>query len=279
MNIPVSVWTGFFGDISPEAAVDELTNAGFTHAEFSLEHGRVLLQRPGTPEEEGRALKEYAAKKGLTFLQGHLDLSLDLCRDVEALKRWLDLFCALGIRAAVLHANGAEDLPYEDQLKVRAAALRQLSDHIAGRDITICVENLFSIDMVRTADSILELVDAAGGRQLGVCMDIGHLHRARSHGKTDQTFRQFITKAGSRLKALHVHTNNGDLDDHLLPFSGMNGLDWKQTMTALRDIGYQDLFNMELNGEAEAPLAVRRMKLRYAKQLAEYLLSDEFLDT
>ena len=87
-----------------------------------------------------------------------------------------------------------------------------------------------------------------------------------------------LTHPGGR--SLHIHTNNGDLDDHLLPYSGMKGMttaQWKEAMTALREVNYQGLFNMELNGEAKAPLAVRRMKLRYARELAQYLLSDGFL--
>lgn len=279
MNAPVSVWSGYFGDLSPEEAVDELVAAGFSHGEFSIGHGIQLLKRPGTPVDNGRALKAYAEEKGLAFLQGHLNMDLDLVLETEELKDWLDLFWGLGIRAAVLHATGAKDAPHGEQLALRAAALKQLQSHIQGRDMTICLENLFNNTMVNTADGILELVRAAGDTQLGVCLDIGHLHRTRCHGRTDQTIREFITKAGSRLKALHIHTNNGDLDDHLLPYSGMNGLNWHEAMTALREVDYHGLFNMELNGEAKAPLAVRRMKLRYAKQLAEYLLSDEFLDT
>ena len=282
MNVAVSVWSDYFGDMTPEEAVDELVGCGFRYAEFAIGHALQLLERPGTPVEKGKALRAYAEQKGLQFLQGHLDMALDLILDNDKLKDWLDLFWGLGIKAAVLHATGAADAPHEEQLKLRAAALNKLQAHIAGRDMTICMENLFANAMVNTADGILELIEAAGGAQLGVCLDIGHLHRTRSHGKTQQTPWEFITKAGARLQALHIHTNNGDLDDHLLPYSGMKGMttaQWKEAMTALREVNYQGLFNMELNGEAKAPLAVRRMKLRYAHQLAGYLLSDEFLQT
>lgn len=280
LKIPYSVWSGIFNDLTPEQAVDELSAASFHYAELSLEHGIDLLaQRQGTPAQIGSALKQYAEERDFAFIQGHLnmDLELDDPADVAELKRWLELFAALGIKSAVLHATGAYDEPYEKQLAVRSAAIRELVEHIRDTDLVICLENLVSKPMVRVVDGILELIEACGGGEhLGVCLDIGHLHRANFHGLTEQTSREFVEKAGSKLKALHIHDNHGENDDHLLPFAA-NGLDWKMLMQALEASGYDRLFNMELNGEAYAPLAVRRMKVRYAKQLAEYLLSDEFI--
>ena len=43
LNIPYSVWSGFFNDLTPEQAVDELSAAGFRYAELSLEHGIDML--------------------------------------------------------------------------------------------------------------------------------------------------------------------------------------------------------------------------------------------
>lgn len=280
LNIPYSVWSGMFNDLSPEQAVDELSSAGFRYAELSLEHGiDMLAQREGTPAQIGAALKQYAAERGFAFIQGHLnmDLELDNPTDVEELKRWLEMFAALGIKSAVLHATGAYDEPYEKQLEVRSAAIRELVEHIKDTDLVICLENLVSKPMVRTVDGILELIEACGGGEhLGICLDIGHLHRANFHGLTTQTSREFVAKAGDKLKALHIQDNHGENDDHLLPFTA-NGLKWKMLMQALEASGYDRLFNMELPGEAFAPLAVRRMKVRYAKQLTEYMFSDEFI--
>jgi len=276
MNMPFSISTGYFYDLSPEACVDELAAAGFTCSEFGLEHGIPLLERGGDACKTGQVLRAYAADKGLVFPQGHVDLNLDLCRDVDTVKIWLDLFQGLGIRACVLHANGAQELCYEAQLEQRSAALRQLVSHIRGTDMTICLENLFSHPMLRTADTLLELLETAGSDHLGICLDIGHLHRAASHGVTEQTSREFIEKCGKRLQALHVHDNMGVNDDHLFPFCP-NGLDWKLFITALLDNGYSGLFNMELPGESKGPLQVRRLRLAYAKQLHSFLFSSDFL--
>ena len=88
--MPFSLSTGFFYDRTPEATVDEFAAAGYTHCEFGLEHGILLLDRGGDAHKLGEQLRAYAEAKGLCFPQGHLDLNLDLCRDVDAFKTWLD---------------------------------------------------------------------------------------------------------------------------------------------------------------------------------------------
>ena len=101
MNLPVSVWSSYFVQLSPEAMVDEFAAAGYSVTEFSDEHGAVLLKRAAengkTPAEAGAELKAYADSKGVSFPQGHLYLAVDLCAPdaAEILLPWLDLYAAL----------------------------------------------------------------------------------------------------------------------------------------------------------------------------------------
>lgn len=280
MKLPVSVSSDFYGNLSPEETVDAFLDAGFGCMELGIGHSKRLLARQGSPERLGMEFAAYAADKGFAMPQGHIELELDICdpKDVDTLKIWLDLFCGAGVKAAVLHATGALEASYERQLELRSATLRQMNDYLAGTDMVICLENLFSKPMVRDVDGINELIEASGGgAHLGICLDIGHLHRTRSHGLTQQTSAEFIRKAGSRLKALHIHDNHGVTDDHLLPFTH-NGLDWKAFMKALSESGYEGLFNLEIHTESYGvPHAVRSMKLGYVRELAGYLLSEEFI--
>ena len=72
--------------------------------------------------------------------------------------------------------------------------------------------------------------------------------------------------------------NDGTDDYHLAPFAIKNSIDWREVVTALREIGYEGLFNLEIPGEikGEPPLYVRKQKLKYLKQLADYMLSPAF---
>lgn len=281
VKLPASVSSDYFYDLSPEGAVDAFCQAGFSRMELGSGHGRKLLTRQGNPEKIGATCATYAADQGFAMPQGHIQ-EMDICdpENMDKLKAWLDLFHGAGVKAAVFHAIGAPEEPYERQFELRVSVLEKLNAYLAGTDMVICLENLFSRPLVRDVDRIMALIQASGGGEhLAICLDIGHLHRTRSHGLTELTAADFIQKAGKRLKALHVHDNHGVTDDHLLPFTA-NGLDWKGFMEALAASDYRGLFNLEIHAEAQgAPLAVRKLKLRYVRELADYLLCEEFIST
>ena len=265
-----SVWSSYFVELSPEEMIGEFLEAGFSATEFSDEHGFMMLRR-GDPEKEGRKLKDFADGAGFSFPQGHLLLRADICADgaAEILKPWLDLFMALGIRSGVLHAAGGAGLCAEERFERRVRTLAELARYVKGSDFTICLENLRGETNPETAEDLCALIDAVGDdANLGICLDTGHLHIKRER---EQTQRDFIRAAGKRLKALHIADNDTTGDMHLMPY-GRGTIDWPEVMTALRDVGYDRLFNMEIPGERRCPLPVLRAKLRYCRALCEYML-------
>ena len=281
MNIPYSVWSSYFTELSPEAMVDEFVRAGFSCTEFSDEHGAVLLDRvsgiPNGPEKAGSELKRYADDKGFTFPQGHLFLKVDLCSDeaVDVLKRWLDLFVALDIRAGVLHAAGGIELSPEARFDRWVRALTALTDHLEGTNMSIALENLRLENT--SAEDLLTLIHTVGSNHLGICLDTGHLNLTRSQGLVPYSQSEFIRKAGDKLIALHIADNDTSRDQHLMPF-GNGNVDWKDVMTGLREVNYQGLFNLEIPGERNScPLALRRAKLQYVHAICREMLSDDFL--
>ena len=266
-----SVWSSYFVELSPEDLVKEFVNAGFTATELSDEHGLMLLSR-GNPEKEGAKLKEYAKDLGFSFPQGHLLLRADLCADgaAEVLKPWLDLFVSLGIRSGVLHAAGGDDLSPDARFERRVGTLTELVEYVKGSDFTICLENLRGETRPETAEDLNALIDASGGdANLGICLDTGHLHIKRERQETQA---DFIRIAGKRLKALHIADNDTTSDMHLMPY-GRGTIDWSKVMTALRGVGYDRLFNLEIPGERRCPLPILRAKLLYCRALCETMLS------
>ena len=278
MNI--SMWSGFFYDLTPEKAVQQLAKADYRFMELSTEHSEKLLAQGNDPEKIGKIFGAFSSEQGVSVLQGHLYIKADLCDPaaVTLLKKWLDMYQAVGIRSAVLHASGGAELSPERQFALRVAHLNELTRHIRGGDLTICLENLGSCEACYTTEGLLKMINAVDdSSRLGICLDTGHLHRVNFQQLDFQDFGDFIRAAGSRLKALHINGNNGLLDDHLMPFTGRKSHDWKPVMQALSEIGYDRLFNMELPGESHVPLPVRMLKLEYLKKLCAYMGSDEFL--
>ena len=121
-------------------------------------------------------------------------------------------------------------------------------------DVTVCLENLFTNykpakysntmlipgickDPWQAADLIDRLNKEAGKECFGLCLDTGHLQIA--HGD----FRTYIPVLGKRIKALHIHDNDGVQDLHRAPYTGT--ICWKDFYEALGQIGYDGDLNFE----------------------------------
>ena len=282
MRFPISVWSGYYKDLRPDQVMDTFRAAGFYHMEWSQRHTEMMLALENDPIKQGKQVAQWAKERDFTIPQGHLTFKGGLCDDArfEQVKREVDLFQSIGITNAVLHANGGDDLPHEERYDRWVHYITKLCDYVKGTDFTFCLENLGSVPYTHWASNLMKLIDDCGGENLGICLDVGHLHMTNIRDGEEQSSTEFIRTVGKRLKALHIHENNGKSDDHQMPFSAKTAFDWKQLIRALDENGYQGIFNLEIIGEAnEVPLALRHEKLKYVRFLCEYMLSDEFLNS
>ena len=262
-----SVWSYYLREFSPEEQIQKYMECGFRYAELSDEDGFILLDR-GPGAKVGAELKKYADDRGFSYPQGHLWLSVNLTADdymdsVDKLKNWLDMYEALDINAAVLHTGRNEALSAEAREQRRLEALTVLTDYIKGTDITICLENLKN-DLDYSV-SLLDLIEKVDSERLGICLDTGHLNLCQKESQYD-----FIRNCGSRLKALHIADNEGQTDQHMMPY-GKGRVNWNDVIRGLRDVGYDGLFNLEIPGEANGPMEIKLAKLRYVREICEYM--------
>ncbi|MBN1671468.1 MAG: sugar phosphate isomerase/epimerase [Kiritimatiellae bacterium] len=278
----ISMWSSWFIDLSPEEMVKAFAGEGWAHTELSSEHGWALLDR-GDPAEAGAAFRRFAGDEGLSVPQGHFYLAVDIVQPdaterakmMDDMKRWCDLFMALGITDGVLHPGGAaaRDAGWDADriLAANVEALQALLRFLAGGPTRICLENGGS-GMARLAP----LLDAIPNDALRVCLDTGHLNLGQAG-----TSAEFVRQAGKKLTALHIADNRGERDDHTFPRGPQCTADWTGFVDALREVGYDGLWNYEVPGESSCripgqerrqPMAIRRAKLRYARELAEAML-------
>ncbi|MBI4976645.1 MAG: sugar phosphate isomerase/epimerase [Spirochaetes bacterium] len=269
------IWTNYLVNTTPEEMVPLFAKHGWYDLEFSDEHGHMLLARDGDPAAVGDRFRSFAADHHVAFPQGHLWLAADICAadngaTIDALKRWLDLYHALGIRSAVLHPGGNELIKANASgtaiFDARTAALRALTQHVSGRDISIALENIHT-PHAKTADDLIPLVDAFNGKNIGICLDTGHLNIVKGDVGV------FVRAAGKRLIALHIADNEGATDQHLMPY-GRGTVDWTGFMKAIREVGYDRLMNLEIPGESRCPQPVQLMKLDYIRRMMAYLLEE-----
>lgn len=271
MKTELSIWSAYYIDLSPEEAVLEMKKQGLTASELSDEHGEALLYR-GDPAQVGAQFKEFLKEQNFTMPQGHLWLKCKICSTEEAIDQllpWLDLYDAIGVKNAVLHLDGIAsepELTMEERYARNLAKLKVAEAHIKDRGlgIRICLENLGGI--AQTAEELCEVVDQLDPDHFGICLDTGHLNL------TDKDQRRFILAAGKRLHALHIADNEGERDQHMMPF-GKGNVDFGEVVQALREIDYEGLFNLEIPGERLAPLEVRGYKIEYIQKCYEYLMN------
>ena len=225
----------------------------------------------GNAKEEGRKFKKFADEHHVKFPQGHLWLNCKICdKDrkhvIDTLKSWIDLFNEIGIKRAVLHCDG-ESFPnetsVEEKYEANISVLTEIAEYLKGTDMVICIENL--VEFTYTADELLKIVNAVDSDNIGICLDTGHLNL------TLKNQEEFIKKAGKHLKALHIADNEGNADQHMMPF-GRGNVDFCKVMQALKEVKYDGLFNLEIPGERNCPVEVRRYKIDYIKNVYEYLL-------
>lgn len=100
-----------------------------------------------------------------------------------------------------------------------------------------------------------------------VCMDTGHSNKSTRY-PGNPPVGEVIRMLGSKIVVLHLNDNDTLIDQHKVPMTCL--IDWKDVMTALNEIGYDGIYNMELGfsqnhfgpdfDEEEAIFAVKVMK-------------------
>jgi sugar phosphate isomerase/epimerase len=114
------------------------------------------------------------------------------------------------------------------------------------------------------AGSLVHFVeeDVEGG-EAGICLDFGHAH-------LDGDLVDTIDIVSEHLAAVHVHDNQGRVDDHLLPFEGT--IDWPGALTGIQKVGYDGPLVLEIEGRGPSRDVLK--KARRARERMERLMAD-----
>jgi len=287
-----SMWTGYLVEWLPRDMVREFARHNWHTLELSDEHAHDLLKE-GDPLRVGEQFRAFAADHGISFPQGHFYLCTKGCRPgdgehvpadiapadpakfeeaMAVMRRWIDLFNALGVKAGVLHAGGdglrAAGWPEERIFEQRVEAVLRVAEYARGGPMLICLENLTAKSGIAGAAELIRIADAAGADNVALCLDTGHANMSGIDNAS------FIRRAGPKLQALHIADNLGCHDDHMLPY-GRGTVKWPEVMKALREVAYHGLFNFEIPGEILCPKPVLMAKLDYALELAKWMLAHD----
>ena len=276
---------------SASAAVERLAAIGFGRLDLNL----CDWCYAGSPfvgdDWEGwiGELGEGAAQVGVRFTQSHGPIfpkfeDTDRCRELTALShRAIRAAGKLAIPWIVFEPGslaGAFDASHLGKLRQRnldwfGALLRTAEREGVG----LALENVNDLaarglGARRHYGSIpaelVDLVDGFGSTRVGICWDTGHAHIQR----LDQPAA--LRALGTRLQALHVQDNNGESDQHLLPYAVPpgQGIDWPPLVSALREIAYAGDFTLEVaQAIRPQPEALWDSAMRHALEVARDLVA------
>lgn len=273
----LGIWSSYYYNLPIRDVIKRFCENGIYSSELSTEHGAQLLEQDPDVKKTGRELGDFARQNGFEISQGHLKQNIKICSDENAiaeLYRWIDLYEAIGIKNMVLHCDALakSGLQREERIRKNVETLKLIAKYVENRDVYICLENmrprvLQSAPLIDAdADDLLRIIDLVGSERLGICLDTGHLNL------TSRDQRAFILRSGKKLRALHIADNDGTSDQHLMPFAGGN-IDFESVVSALWDVGYQGVFNLEIPGETGIPFEQRDEKLSYIKERFAHLVN------
>ena len=236
-----------------------------------------------------KELKVASAKYGIelaqchapmpSYISGASDEGNGLLRDymVKTIE-----FCGfLGIPRVVIHPlfDGSYRFPKltkEDEIELNFDFFCSLIPSLKANGVLCCLENMFCQDWkskkIYTAicsdmNEVSYYIDGlnriAGEECFGFCLDIGHLLVLGLDAKT------CLEKLGDRVKALHIHDNDGFDDLHIAPYLGLN--DWEKFLKGLIAINYTGDLNFETGGSLNPlPPALIPSMMRYIADTGKF---------
>ena len=208
-----------------------------------------------------KPLKEASEETGVIISQMHAPFPVwfnDNPQLNEHMRMVLDKCFAIceyiGCPAIVVHPVLGED--HDSEIAANMALYRSLIPLIKKyTGVKICLENLFQTVAKRVINgrfsipselcAAIDTLNAeAGGDFFGCCLDVGHANLTKA------SLKDFVKQLAHRLTILHIHDNNGEYDQHTIPYACLSvgstpTCDWDGFVDGLKDIGYTGVLSFE----------------------------------
>jgi len=239
MKISTSVIT-LFRHFGAETAIDILSEAGFEAIDIYIP--QVL--------ENCKQIRQLAEALGLEIYQTHAAFPLEVSDAIRSVYVATDLGCPNLVFHPVLHPDFDNGQNPEKAKSVNLEFFSALVPALRDTGVTACIENLFRgengkpkiYNACSGADELTDLVDSlnqAHGNHFAACLDTGHAT------VVGQDPAAMLRKLGNRTRVLHIHDNDGVLDQHWLP--GIGVINWEDVTNAISEIGFTGAFNTEVS--------------------------------
>lgn len=142
---------------------------------------------------------------------------------VDEVKRTLDVAESLPFPYLVLHMGAGREAADPRRYDAAFSSLEHLTVFAKQRGVTIAVEN--TPGELAAPSNLRHFIQDTRLAELRMCFDAGHAHLEDGVVPGFEAMREWVVTA-------HIHDNNGEKDEHLLPFEGT--IDWKKAAEVMR---------------------------------------------
>ena len=209
-----------------------------TAAWFRSNDVRAVLHQPIYLSDRSDAQWSRHVASNLNLISGRKQARIAAMDEV---KRALEAAEQVPFSAAVLHL-GLKDAPWDEPaIEHSITAIEHLKAFASPLGMRLLLENIQN--EVTTPDHLLYILRAGHFDNVGVSLDIGHLHLAQpaTDAPADSGLANAVELLGSRIAQVHLNDNHGPFalntdvkDEHLWPGEGT--IDWTAATPALATI-------------------------------------------
>lgn len=234
---------------NPEPYLRRIAEAGFSHIHWCHHWNTDFLYGKSELRQIAKWLKQFRlqlndlhATHGREKSWGSA-LEWERKAGLELIKNRLDMTAELGADVIVLHLPpepplAGPDVHPQDNARYWTRLRKNfdaLTPHIRKRGVRIAIENMG----VDNFDTLRKALDLAPPDVLGICFDCGHANMVHPSdiGKIWMNAHQ------DRLIAIHLHDNDGNGDQHRIPFTGT--VDWPWLTQMIARSAYRKPVNQE----------------------------------
>jgi len=166
---------------------------------------------------------------------------------MDEIKRAIEVADHLPFRYLVLHLGVPEEEYDLEKFDAAFTSLEHLKLFAKERGVQILLENIPS--ELSSPERMMSFFNYTR-LDLKVCFDTGHAHLTGGVQASFRTLRE-------RIATVHLNDNQGEKDDHLLPFEGT--IDWGTAIRNIRSAGSPYPILFEVNSERRDPDILSRL--------------------
>jgi sugar phosphate isomerase/epimerase len=244
MKLSIST-TLFYGnhifDVLPE-----LKGACFDGLELRLKEPHFDYNE----DREIKELKKRAKKNKVKILSVHAPSGIDISatdewervRSVREVEKGIVIASRVGADYIVVHP-GEEISDYDTQMKMVKRSFDEIIEFSEEWGVLVLVENLPPHKIGFDLNEIKNIIGWYNKGDIGCCLDTSHLNLC------EIKMSDAINLLNEYIINVHVSDNQGEQDDHTLPYKGE--IDWEDFIAGLKSIDFNGTLCFELMKEEQ----------------------------